>query len=81
MRQPRPEDEALAPLPEAETSPVHGRTVLRVVEPTVMQMTHDVAGGRVTFLHIEDSGKQRIDRHGWAFGGTVIRRTSAIGRR
>jgi hypothetical protein len=76
VRGPRPEDEALAALPQAEMSPVHGRTTLRVAEPTIMQVTRDASSGRVTVRHVEDGGKRRIDRHGWEFGGKVTRRFS-----
>jgi putative CocE/NonD family hydrolase len=76
VRGPRPEDEALAALSQAEMSPVHGRTTLRVAEPTIMQVTRDASSGRVTVRHVEDGGKRRIDRHGWEFGGKVTRRFS-----
>jgi hypothetical protein len=66
------------PLPPAEMSRVDARTVLRVSEPTVARIEHDVATGRVDFIHSKDSGKTRTDAHGWTFGGTTWRRYSVL---
>jgi putative CocE/NonD family hydrolase len=76
VRPPRPEDAELPPLPPAEQSAVQPRTLLRVPEPPVLRLEHDVAGDRVTFVHEEDSGRVRIDSHGWTFGGKTLRRLS-----
>jgi hypothetical protein len=66
------------PLPPAEMSRVHPRTVLRMANPPEARIEHDVATGRVDFIHSEDSGKTRIDAHGWTFGGTTWRRYSVL---
>ena len=66
------------PLPTAEMSRVHRRTVLRMAAPTMARIEHDVATGRVDFIHSEDSGTTRIDEHGWTFGGTTWRRYSVL---
>jgi putative CocE/NonD family hydrolase len=76
VRPPRPEDAALPDLPPAEQSRVHPRTVLREADPTVMRVERDVANDLVTFVHVEDDGRVRIDRDGWEFGEITTRRIS-----
>ena len=73
------EDGRLAPLPPAEMSRVHPRTMLRVAAPPVMRVEHDIANDRVDYVHEEDYGTTRIDRHGWTFGGKTVRRYSIVG--
>ena len=73
------DDGRLAPLPPAEMSRVHPRTMLRVAAPPVMRVEHDIANDRVDYVHEEDSGATRIDRHGWTFGGKTVRRYSIAG--
>jgi hypothetical protein len=70
----RPEDDALPDLPPAVMSRVEGRTLLRPPDPQVLRVERDVASGLVTFVHEEDGGLTRIDRHGWTFGGRTWRR-------
>ncbi len=74
VRQPRPEDDRLAPLPPAEMSRVGARTVLRPPEPTVLRVETDYDSGWVTFVYEEDNGRVRIERDGWTFSGRVRRR-------
>ncbi len=76
IRAPRPEDSDIADLPPPEKSARQPRTVLRVPEETVMRLERDIIDDRVTFVHEEDSGKVRIDSHGWEFGGKATRRMS-----
>ena len=72
-------DAGNVPLPPAEMSRVKPRTMLRAAEPAVARIEHDVATGRIDFIHQEDGGRVRIDGHGWVFGGKTWRRYSLIG--
>ncbi len=76
VRPSRPEDAALPDLPPAEQSRVHPRTVLREAAPPVLRIERDVTNDLVSFLHVEDDGKVRIDRDGWEFGEITSRRIS-----
>ena len=71
-------DTGNVPLPPAEMSRVQPQTVLRIAEATVARIEHDVASGRIDFIHEEDGGTSRIDDHGWVFGGKNWRRYSII---
>jgi len=73
-RRPRPEDAGLPPLPPAEMSRVHPRTVLQTTDTPVARIEYDVAGNEVTIVHEEKGSRVRIDAHGWTMGGRIWRR-------
>lgn len=73
-----PEDAQLRPLDPPHTAKLQARTPLRLPEPTVVRLEEDAASGRLTFFHVEDAGKTRIDSHGWCFGGSTKRRYSIL---
>ncbi len=77
-RQARSGGGALPPLAPAHTARVHDRTVIRPPAPTVVRLEEDVSSGRLSLVHVEDSGIVQIDRHGWTFGGITERHYSIL---
>ncbi len=74
VRPDRDEDAALRGLAPPASTPLAPRTALRPAAPVVARFEEDVATGRLAFVHVEDSGKTRIDSDGWSFGNVIRRR-------
>ena len=74
VRPEREEDTALRELPPPSSTPLAARTALRPVPPVEARMEEDLATGRLAFVHVEDTGKTRLDTNGWSFGNVIRRR-------
>ena len=74
IRPEREEDASLRELPPPSSTPLAPRTTLRPAAPVEARMEEDVATGRLAFVHVEDSGRTRLDTNGWSYGNVIRRR-------
>ena len=74
VRPDRDDAAALRELLPAASTPLAARTMLRPAASSVVRVEEDFATGQVAMVHVEDSGKTRIDADGWTYGNTIRRR-------
>ena len=74
VRPERAEDAGLRELPPPASTPLAPRTALRRAPPVVARMEEDIATGRLSFVHVEDAGRTRLDTNGWTYGNVIRRR-------